>query len=312
LVRFALASEELLLPRETRFRDRQLVRDAEANARSFRVERRGVTEEVVRAGSEWRVTAPLDAPADRVVTRDIVRAIASLRAVRFVDTTSASEHGLEHPRVVLTAHFEGPLPTGEASEEDEGHAHEHEHEEEPEGEPAPPRDIVLRIGNATESGAFAQLGTDPAVFVIPTELVDDLNEPLISRDSLAIETSEIETLAIIRGGERLELRRVENGWSTDSGPADQARTTLILDRLASLRAVGTSAYSTPANELGFQSPTLVIHAERRDGSQAYDLRIGSPGAATDENGWYYARNGALDVTFRLGTSVVRAFLEYQP
>lgn len=309
LVRFALGAEELLLPSETRFRDRQLVRDAEANARRFQVERGGVTEEIVRTGSEWRVVTPLDAPADRVIVRDVARAMASLRAVRFVNATATGEHGLDRPRIVLTAHFEGPLPSGDTVEGDELHDHDHGHGEE--GEPAPPRNIVLRLGHPTEGGAFAQLGTDPTVFVIPSELVDDLVDPLVSRDSLAIEASDIEMLTIQRGAERLELRRVDSGWSAGNGVADQARTTLILDRLASLRALGANVYGASGN-FGFQSPTLVIHAERRGGGPTYELRIGAASDTAEENRWYYARSESLDATFRLGAPVVQALLDYRP
>lgn len=311
LARFPVSAEAQLMPHATLFRDRGLVRDAEANLERLRVERGAMVEELERSGSEWRVTAPLDVPADRVAVRDVARAIASLRALRFVDVAEA-EQGLERPRIVLTAHFEGPLPTeGETHEEDELHDHDHDHGHDSEANAAPPRDIVLRIGNATEGGAFARLGDDPTVFVIANELVDDLSEPLLSRDLLAIETSEIESLVLTRGGERLELRRAQDGWSAGESPADQARTTLILDRLASLRAQGTSAYGANAAQ-GFESPTLVIEAARRGGGQRYELRIGSRGDTSDEHGWYHARNGTIDASFRLSASVVQALLDYRP
>jgi hypothetical protein len=252
---------------------------------------------------------PVDVPADRVIVRDVARALATLTAVRFVADRAAPEHGLDRPRIVLTATFEGALP-GEGEGEDE-HDHDHAHEEEDEDE-GPPREIVLRIGASTEGGAFARLGDDPAVFVVPTELVEDLEGPLASRDLLATETSELESLAIVRGGERIELRREGDGWSAGQGPADPARTTLVLDRLASMRAIGTTGYGEPSGDAGMGSPTLVLEVRRRGGSpEQYDLRVGAPGAAGDD-GWYHARRADLAIGYRLGAPVVRAFLDYQP
>ena len=306
IARFPRAAEELLTPSAISFRDRRLVSDAEANAQRLRVVRGSVEEALEKRGTEWRVTAPLEVPADRVIVRDVARAVASLTAIRVAADRAAPEHGLERPRVVLTATFEGALP-GEGGDD---HDHDHDHgEEDDEG---PPREIVLRVGAPTEGGAFAQLGDDPAVFVVATDLIEDLEGPLASRDLLATETSEVESLAIVRGGERIELRREGDGWSAGQGPADEARTTMILDRLASMRALGTTSYGEPAREAGMSSPALILEVGRRGGTpEQYEIRVGAPGAGGSD-GWYHARRSDLAIGYRLGASVVRAFLEYQP
>lgn len=308
LARFPIAAEALLTPGAIRFRDRRLVRDAEENAVRMRVARAGTEETVEKRGTEWRVSAPVEVPADRVIVRDVARALASLTAIRFAADRAGPEHGLERPRIVLTATFEGPLPSEESGEDEHDHEHEHDDEE----EAGPPREIVLRIGAPTEGGAFARLGEDQAVFVVAGELVEDLEGPLASRDLLATETSELESLAIVRGGERVELRREGDGWSAGQGPADEARTTLILDRLASMRALGTTSYGEPAPDAGMGAPALVLEVRRRSGApEQYELRVGAPGAAGDD-GWYHARRSDLAIGYRLGAPVVRAFLDYQP
>ncbi|AKF06420.1 DUF4340 domain-containing protein [Sandaracinus amylolyticus] len=308
IARFPLAAVELLTAPAIRFRDRRLVRDVETNAQDLVVLREGVEERVQKRGTEWRVTTPVEIAADGVVTRDVVRAIASLTAVRFVADRASAEHGLERPRFVVTATFEGALP----DEDDGADEHDHEHGEHADEEETPPRVLVLRIGAATEGGAFAQLGEDPAVLVVASELIESLEGPLASRDLLAVESSELESLALVRGGERVELRREGDGWTAGQGPADEARTTLILDRLASMRAVGTTRYGEPAPADGMASPVLVLEIRRRSGSpEQYELRVGAPGAA-GADGWYHARRSDLAVGFRLGAAVVRAFLDYQP
>ncbi|MDQ3033579.1 MAG: DUF4340 domain-containing protein [Myxococcota bacterium] len=310
IARFPLAAEELLTPAAIRFRDRRLVRDSETSAQRLRIVRDGVEEILERSGAEWRVTVPLELPADRVIARDVVRSLASLTALRFAADRARPEHGLDRPRIVLTARFEGPLPSAEDEAAEDEHEHEHE-EAEAEADPEP-REIVLRIGDATDGGSFARVDDDPAVFVVPSSLVDDLDGPLASRDLLATESSALESLAIVRGGERVELRREGDGWTAGSGAADELRTTLVLDRLASMRALGTTTYGEPPADAGFASPTLVLEIQRRSGApERYELQVGAPGQGGDD-GWYHARRTDLPVGFRLGTPVVRAFLDYQP
>jgi len=264
-------------------------------------------EEIVqRDGSGWEISAPADVDGDRIVVRDVVRALASLTAVRFVAADAAPEHGLERPRVEVTATFRGPLPSEEDEDED---GHDHDHGEEEPAADGPEREVVLRIGSATEGGAFARLGDDPAVFVVAQALVDDVSGPLASRDLLATEPSDLESLAIVRGAERIELRREGDAWTAGSGPADVARTQLIMDRLGSLRAVGTTSYA-PA-ESAFATPTLVIDVTRRAAEGSHQIVIGAVGEA-GEAGWYHARRSDLAVGYRVGATVVRSYLEYQP
>ena len=87
---------------------------------------------------------------------------------------------------------------------------------------------------------------------------------------------------------------------------------LVLDRIASMRAVGTTHYGEAASPEGFATPALVVEIQRRAGTlERYEIRVGAPGAAGDD-GWYHARRSDLALGFRLGTAVVRALLDYQP
>lgn len=309
IVRYPAAARELVATSSIRFRDRALVHDAEDSAQRLRIVRTaegGASyEEIVqRDGPGWEVTAPIEVDADRIAVRDVVRAIASLSALRFVAAQAAPEHGLDRPRVQVTATFQGPMP----SEDEGGEEEEHDHGE-PSGAGGPEREVVLRIGGSAEGGAYARLGDDPAVFVIAQDLVDDLAGPLASRDLLATDASDLESLAIVRGAERIELRREGDHWSAGEGPADPARTTLVLDRLGSLRATGTTSYVL--DERAFATPTLVLEVERRGSEGSYQIVVGAAGEP-GETGWYHARRSDLAVGYRLGATVVRSYLEYQP
>jgi hypothetical protein len=308
LALFPPAAAALVPPSAIRFRRRQLIRETEGSARRLRVARGDEEELLERDGDAWAITAPYELPADRVIARDVVRSMANLTALRFVAERAAPEHGLERPRIELTAVFDpGPSPESAG----------HEHANAPSGPRAGSseggaREFVLRIGAPTEGGAFARLGDDPAVFVVPADLVEDLEGPLVSRDLLATETADLESLVLVRGGERIELRREGEGWTAGQGPADPARTTLILDRLASLRALGTTSWGPAPRERGLASPTLALEVVRRTGTpRSYRIEVGALGAPGAE-GWYHARRADLQVGFRLGAGVVRDFLDYQP
>lgn len=308
IVRYPAAAAELIAASSIRFRDRRLVHDAEDGARRLVIRRSGeegtYEESLEKTGPEWRVTAPLELDADRVTTRDVIRALASLAAVRFVASEAGAAHGLERPRIHVTATFTGPLP----DEDDQDAEDDPDHEEDP-PQGGPEREVILAIGAPTEGGAYARLGDDPAVFVIASGLVDDLTGPLASRDLLATETSDLDSLVIVRGADRIELRREGDGWSAGTGPADLARTTLILDRLASMRALGTTSYVLDPR--AFATPTLALEVRRRGSEGAYRIVVGAAGEP-GEGGWYHARRDDLEIGYRLGTTVVRSYLDYQP
>jgi hypothetical protein len=311
---FPAAAAELLTPAVVRFRNRQLVREREGNARRMRIVRGDEEERLERDGTDWKLTAPDVLAADRVVARDVVRAFSNLTAVRFVAERASAQHALDRPRIVVTATFEGPPPP-EPGENEDGDEEERERQRRggtSASGPHFPRDIVLRIGAPTEGGAFAQLGSDPTVFVVGSDLVEKLEGPLVSRDLLATETSDLETLAIVRVGQRIELRREGDRWMAGPAAADPDRTTRLLDRLASLRATGTTRWGPAPPEHGFGTPTLILEVVRRVGEpRTYRIEVGAAGA-TGTEGWYHARRSDLQVGFRLGSGVVQEFLEYQP
>src|SRR5690606_16489882 len=115
-------------------RARDLVDEAAADARAITLVRGGVEERAVRAdGGDWRLEAPIQAEADRVIVREVVRQIAELRAERFVAERAAAEHGLSAPRLTASVRFQ-------ASDESEDEA----------------TTVTLRVGApADDGGAYA-------------------------------------------------------------------------------------------------------------------------------------------------------------
>jgi hypothetical protein len=244
------------------------------------------------------VSAPIDAPADRVAARDVISALVDLTAVRFVAERADPSHGLEDPRAVIRAELE--VVPQDAADDD---GHDHEGAAEPAAQPVT---LELRIGAATEGGAFAQLVGDDAVFVVGGALIEQGLAPLVSRDLLGAAASDVSSITIERpDGSRVALHREGDGWASATGPAAAEPTAQLLDRIAALRATATTRYGD--EPLGANTTTVVI--ERRSGEpQSMTIRL----AASPEGDTILARREDLDVGFRLPASFAQAIAGYAP
>jgi hypothetical protein len=292
VARFDASVAELLTAEALRFRDRALVDAEPGDARAVTVRRDGVEERAVRGeGGTWRLEAPIEAEADRVVVREVTRALAELRAARFVAAEPAPEHGLRDPSAVLTARFEG------------------------DGEDAEARTVTLRVGAETVEGAYARLGDEGPVFELDRATVEALERPLVSRDLLTVPAEELASLRLERGEETVELRREGGRWQlAGGGTPDPDRTRALLDRLSTLRASGVVRYGTPDGTLGLEPPAVRIVATRRPGAEgpaSTTLELGAAQGEGDE-AFVPARRSDLDVLFRFRPELVRILREYRP
>ncbi|MFW6067718.1 MAG: DUF4340 domain-containing protein [Myxococcota bacterium] len=295
-LRVAGATAAAFDPGPVRFRERALIREHEEAAKRIVVERGGVIERLERQGEGWGVTAPLAQPADRVVVRELVRHLASLKAERFVAAAPGREHGLGSPRWTVTVRFEGAAPGDDAGDEE-------------------PRERVLRIGAEAPGGAYAQLGEDSAVFVAPRAVVDAVAEPLISRDLLATGAQEVASLRIDRGRQVVELT-CEDGTCSQAGgqPADRERTRRLLDRLGALRATAAVAYgpAPPAHGLNEPRARVTVNRVADAGTpEEYTMVIGAT-EGEGEDAKTHVRRSDLDVGFLFPRYVADTFVEYAP
>ena len=186
---------------------------------------------------DFAVAAPIVAAADGAAARDLARRLATLEAVRFVAEEPATEHGLGQPRLTARFRFDGPLPEDAADEhsqndgQDDGHGHGHE----PTGPDAPDRDHTLRVGAATEGGAFAQLDERPEVFILPRAVLDALDKPLVSSDLLRTRRTELSAFTLERGGVTLEVTHDGAAFVTRDGTVPDERMEGVLMSLERMR-----------------------------------------------------------------------------
>jgi len=273
-----------------RFRARDLFEAEAADVSRITLDTaaRGVEERAVRgSGGTWRLEAPVEAEADRVVVSAIGRQLSGLRAERFVAASPSPEHGLSRPTATIAATF---TPDPEAG-----------------GEPS---SVTVRIGAETDGGAFAQLTGDDAVFVLSSDRVDALTRALVSLDALTVDADTLESLRLERGEEAIALVREGTTWLVEGGAApDEERTRALMDRLGTLRALGVAEYGE-----GAFTPQVRVVATRRatvEGDRVVTLDLGDPVGEGDD-AYLPVRRSGLDVVYRVRPDMVRSILGYAP
>ena len=296
------AALALLDTSPTRFRARQVIDEDAAHLARLLIRRSAEREVVERTEEGFRVIEPIAVRADDAVTRAVARGLAGLSVESFVAEQAAGVHGLAQPRFVVEATFEEPAA------EDDGHDHDHGEAEGEDDEPErdPVRNYVLRIGAETESGAFARLGDDPAVFVVDRALVDAIESPLVERGLLATDERHVTRIEIQRGQQTVTITKEEGAWHENGAPADRERVSRLLRQLETIRATDATAYGAPAPATGLARPraTVTIHRTEPEPSE-YTIAFGTAAPPS-----VHARRTDIDVGLLVPADTAAAFIEY--
>ncbi len=285
---FPQALHELLSASVSRFRKPRLLEEPQASFVHLALVRAdGTREAVTKDASGYHFQGPVQASCERSVVDEIVRLVSALEAVRFAADAARPEHGLQHPQWTLTLGYRDPAAaTGSAN-----------------------REHTLKLGAASSDGRYAQLDSDPAVFVVSPVLLDQLEQPLVSRSALATPVEELLSLSIEQGANTL---RIEHAAGSAPGfvmagasAATSPRADGIARTLATLRASALAPYGKPTPEQGFDHPQarITVRQKLAAGERSRTLLIGKAGAAG-----VFARDQALDLTFTLPSDAVEALL----
>jgi hypothetical protein len=291
------AVEEAFDASPVRFRPRNLVTERDDGARRLVIDRDGLTERVERDDDGWRIREPVDTAADKVGTRALIRRLANLEATRFVAERPSASHGLASPRWSVTFRFEGAA--SQADDESASDA---------------PREYVLRVGAPADGGAYAQLGSDPAVFVLPQVVVDDLASPMVDRDLLATGRNELVAVRIERGAQVVEVTRDGTEWKrADGSAADPERTRRLIDRVGALRATGVTGYGASGAGNDPHARVTVSRSEGAPEPREYTFHIGAPqGDEGGGEGRTPVYVDGLDVGLHFPSDVMDTFVTYEP
>jgi hypothetical protein len=211
---------------------------------------------LVRDG-EWRLTEPIQSPADAFVLRGLLAALAGLKGERPVEdaTQDLRPYGLDRPTLFLVFEAAG-------------------------------RWYNLRIGAKTPVGDhfYASGDQENRVVLIAASEESALNKSLLDlrgKEPFTLKTDEIDRIEISRREGTLVLARSEGkGWQAATNPALKLKTAKVeslLNQLTSLRARRFAEGPEAARaRLGLNPPRLrltLFAKERRE-----NLLVGAPGS----------------------------------
>lgn len=231
-------------------------------------------------GQDWKVTAPVQLPADRSAIRELVADLLSIEALRFVGA-SAPEHGLETPHRVIefTARAE---------------------------ESADPESHRLVIGAETNDGRFAQFD-EGDVFVIANVLVTRVRAPLVARDTLSVPTYEIDAIHFEGEGQDWTLEQRDGHFLNGEEPIDDELAGEITNALSRLRARPVS-YNAASSPEGFGGTAYASWSVTLDEGEVRTVQV----EGSDGSGGVYLRGGGIDVTFTTPEESLAPLFNYRP
>jgi len=235
---------------------------------------------LVRSGDQWKLSKPVDAPADLTSVEGLIGQLHSSQMSALKDSPEEvkdlKKFGLDKPEVTAT------LGIGSAR-------------------------VVLELGSAAETGTFwARDASKPNVFSISSGLADELRKkPFDFRRKEIFEFRPFNTtrFEIVRGKETRAFERVKGTGPnpTDTWkqvvPADKAVDSSNLEgallEFSNLRA--QAAVDKAGPETGLNNPFAVITVKFDDGKKEERVTIGKPGSSPDVFASRPDQPGALKV-----------------
>lgn len=232
--------------------------------------------ELVKAGQDWNLTAPVQAKADAGAVESIVTRLqsAQMKSLPTEQATDLSAYGLDKPVATATIGLGSTRAT-------------------------------LAFGKAAESGdVYAKDLTRSAVVTVAADLLTEVQKKpsdLRRKDIFEFRSFNAKRIEVVRGTETLAFEKAKGSgkdatekWrrvSPKAGDVDQSKMETFLSQLSGLRAPSFADAKTPT---GLASPVATVTAkfdetnkeERvrfgRVGSDVYAGRGEEPGAAKIE------------------------------
>ena len=211
--------------------------------------------------SEWRLTSPLQARADRSAVEGLLSSVLGLEKARTLERVDRKEYGLAPPAATVT------VVTAEGKR-------------------------TLEVGRelpGTDQRAVAVAG-EAAVHAVSNTFWSDLVKPpgdWRSRELFAGSRDDVERVSLQTGGNRIMLaRRGDEPWleAPIADRADRERFDALVDALTGLQATEfVDQPPGPAASLGLEPPQTVVEVVRKGQTKPFRLVLGAtksePGAA---------------------------------
>jgi len=210
--------------------------------------------EIQKSGSDWSIKKPLETRADNAEVLSVLSAIQFSRASAFADEKIDDKAaGLDAPvaRVILHDQKAG-------------------------------QDKTLVFGKSPEKDKYyARDASRPAIFILASEIIDKAKRPVFDwRDKSLVRFGEagssgVDQIDIIRGTEKLSLKKTGTEWSTADGTKlQQAKVMEILAMIDSEKAIAFDDVAKVGGRNGLDKPRLEI-ALHEKGKEIARLQFGS-------------------------------------
>ncbi|HEV8241041.1 MAG TPA: DUF4340 domain-containing protein [Thermoanaerobaculia bacterium] len=206
--------------------------------------------------SEWRLTSPLQARADRSAVDALLSSVLGLEKARTLEKVDRKEYGLAPPAATVTVVTADGKRTLEVGRELPG----------------------------TDQRAVAVAG-EPEVHAVSGSFWSDLVKPpgdWRSRELFAGSRDDVERVSLQTGANRIVLaRRGDEPWveAPIADRADRERFDALVDALTGLQATEfVDQPPAPAAALGLEPPQTVVEVARKGQAQPFRLLLGAPKA----------------------------------
>jgi hypothetical protein len=207
--------------------------------------------ELQKSGEEWQVKKPIDTKADNGEATTYLSSIRFARASSFPEPpVDAKTAGLDPPAIRITLH-DGKANT----------------------------DHVLLVGKSAETDKFyAKDGSRDTIFVIEKDIAEKSRRPVFDwreKSITRIPRDSIEEVEIVRGADKVSMKKVEADWKLPDGQKLQwDKVSGMLNTLEFDKAKDVIDAPKPAASYGLDKPRLEV-SFKKAGSEILRLAFGS-------------------------------------
>jgi len=220
---------------------------------------------LTRSGTQWKITAPGDYPADSSTVSGMLSNLAPLNSQAVVENQPANlgEYGLSDPSLEVDV-------TGKDNKTSR---------------------LLLGDDAPADEGVYVQLAGNPKVFTVGSYVKTGLNKSLGDlRDKrlLPVDASSVSSIDLIRKGEDIDFARIQNGWRIEKPESYRTDTFQVDDLLTQLTTAKwdpSVSAADAARDFGHAAPLATVKLTGSSGNDTLEVR--------KEKDNYYAKSSAI-------------------
>ena len=288
---------EPVLVRPLWFRARDIWQFKQNDAVAATVERRdGPTVKLTKVDGEWKMVAPIGAPADRTNAKQLISDLFKLHAKQYVAKGDLATYGLDNPEIKVSITVQ-PKPKKPKSKPATTKAASQPTTTEAAATKAAPETYTLWASAAKEKDtAYGRLPNNDYVFELGKSLFESISAEMHQRKLFeGLETDDAGYLSIESTGTKRDFRKTDDKWALANDKyfrVEEKKVKAALSDLKSLKAQRYVAYKdVDLAKYGLDKPACVIKVKA--GTFARELHLSDK----EESGQKYACWAGTDKVF---------------